>query len=74
MFLDAGLMWLIGIPMAFLAANVLHIQDIALFFLIMQIEPAVRLVIGMRRYWKRTWIRNLTDEIRKGSSTTTPAS
>lgn len=63
MFLDAGLMWLIGIPLAFLAAHVFHIQDIALYVIIMQVEPLVRLIVGMRSYWKRSWIQNLTDEI-----------
>ena len=62
MFLDGGIMWCVGIPLAFIAVGVFHVTNIALLFIIIQIEQLVRLVVGMIRYKKGYWIRNLTEE------------
>lgn len=67
MFLDSGILWLIGIPIAFLTTKVFHVQDVALFYLILQTEQLVRVIIGMRRYNKRTWLKNITDELAIGN-------
>ncbi len=64
-FLDSGILWLIGIPVALLATKVFQIQDVAIFYLILQVEGIARIIIGMPRYQKRTWINNLTDEVTK---------
>lgn len=58
--LDAGIMWVIGIPLAFLCVNVLHLDDIALVFLIVQLEQLVRLIIGMKRFNSGIWANDLT--------------
>ncbi len=63
MFLDAGVLWIIGIPLAVLVSFVFQVKDVAIFYLIMQLEPLARVIIGLRRYQKRTWIKNLTDEV-----------
>lgn len=63
MFLDAGILWIVGIPLALLLTQVFHVKDVAMFYLIMQIETIVRISLGFGKYQKRSWIKNLTDEI-----------
>lgn len=58
--LDSGLMWSVGIPLAFISVHVFHIQSIALVFLICQLEQIIRVYLGMKRYQKGKWIVNLT--------------
>lgn len=60
MLLDSGITWSIGIPMAFVAVHLLHIQEIALVFLFVQIEALVRVIIGMRLFKQGKWANNLT--------------
>ncbi|MGB7595091.1 MAG: MATE family efflux transporter [Erysipelotrichaceae bacterium] len=62
-FLDSGILWLVGLPTAFFFVSILHIQSIALVFLLVQVEQLVRVVVGLKRYFAGTWIRNLTLEI-----------
>jgi putative MATE family efflux protein len=62
-FLDAGILWLVGLPMAFILVGVFNIQNIALVFLLVQSEQLVRVVIGMKRYIQGSWLKNLTQEI-----------
>lgn len=63
--LDSGLMWSIGIPLAFLSVHFFHIHSIALVFLICQIEQVIRVCFGMKRYAKGEWAINLTALISK---------
>jgi Na+-driven multidrug efflux pump len=65
MFLDSGLQWIFGIPIAFVATYILRVQNIAVLFLIIQIEQVIRVFIGARRLSKRTWMINLTEEIKR---------
>jgi Na+-driven multidrug efflux pump len=65
MFLDSGLQWIFGIPIAFIATYVIQVQNIAVLFLIIQIEQIIRVFIGARRLRKRTWMMNLTEEIKR---------
>lgn len=58
--LDSGIMWSVGIPLAFLCVNVLHIHNIALVFLIVQLEQLVRMIIGMKRFFSGIWAKDLT--------------
>ncbi|SHJ40454.1 putative efflux protein, MATE family [Hathewaya proteolytica DSM 3090] len=59
--LDSGLMWAIGIPLAFLCVKVFKIQSIGTVFIIIQVEQIVRLVLGMIRYKGYKWAVNLTN-------------
>lgn len=59
-FLDAGIMWLVGIPLSFLLVNGLGLDNIALVFLIVQLEQVVRIIFGMKRYYSGQWLQNLT--------------
>lgn len=63
MILDAGVMWLIGLPIAFIGYRYLKIHDIAILFLIIQVEPLVRIIIGFREYFKYRWARNVIQDI-----------
>lgn len=58
-FLDAGIMFLVAIPLAFLGAS--YIQNVALVFLLSQSEQIVRFVLGMKRILSKKWAENLTD-------------
>jgi Na+-driven multidrug efflux pump len=62
-FLDAGILWMVGLPMAFVLVGVFNIRNIALVFLFVQVEQLVRVIIGMKRYIQGTWLKNLTQEI-----------
>lgn len=58
--LDCGIMWIVGIPLAFICVNLLGINNIALVLLIVQLEQLVRVVIGMKRVNSGLWANNLT--------------
>ena len=58
--LDAGIMYLIGIPIAFISVSVFHIEDIAFVFLLVQFEQFVRLLFGMKRLNSGIWANDLT--------------
>lgn len=60
MLLDSGLMWSVGIPLAFISVHLLHVQSIAVVFLICQLEHVVRIYLGMKRYQTGCWAVNLT--------------
>ena len=61
--LDSGIMWVIGIPLAFICVHLFKMQDIALVFLVVQLEQLVRLVIGMKRFNSGLWANDLTSLI-----------
>lgn len=63
-FLDAGIMWIVGIPLAFLLVEGFQITSIALVFLIIQVEQLVRMVVGLKRYFKGAWLLDLTQEVK----------
>lgn len=58
--LDSGIMWTVGIPLAFLSVHAFHIEHIALVFLIAQLEQLIRMCIGMKRFYSNKWAQNLT--------------
>ncbi|NBK98296.1 MAG: MATE family efflux transporter [Erysipelotrichia bacterium] len=60
MILDSGITWAIGIPLAFLCVSVFDVKEIAIVFLIVQIEALVRVIIGMRLFKQGKWANNLT--------------
>lgn len=61
--LDSDIMWVIGIPLAFICVHLFKMQDIALVFLVVQLEQLVRLVIGMKRFNSGLWANDLTSLI-----------
>ena len=65
MFLDCGVLWLVGVPLAFAGVYALNITTIAGLFALLQSEQLVRLGIGFARYKQGKWCRNLTVETQK---------
>ena len=65
MFLDCGVLWLVGVPLAFTGVYSLGIATIGGLFALLQLEQLVRLGIGFVRYKQGKWCRNLTVETQK---------
>ena len=61
-FLDSGIMWLVGVPLAFSVIHILGVTSITLALLIVQLEFLVRAVIGIKRLNSGKWAINLTNE------------
>ena len=61
-FYDSGLMYLVGLPLAFLAVK-LHWGDIVMVLLICQIEQLVRFLFTIRRYKSGIWAKDLTKSV-----------
>ena len=59
-FLDSGLMYLVGIPLAFISVYWFKIESIVFVLLICQIEQLVRLLFTYKRYKSRKWVQDLT--------------
>ena len=60
MFLDAGVMWLVGLPLGWAAFHLWGIQEAALVYLIIQMEGIVRIALGLVFFLKGSWLVNLT--------------
>lgn len=58
MFLDAGSVWLVGVPLALIGGFVLH-QPVYVVYLMIMSEEAVKYGIAMWRVLSRRWIHNL---------------
>ncbi len=58
-FLDGIIIWIVGVPMAYLGAFVLDLP-VYLVYLCAMSEEATKWVLGIRRYLSRKWINNLT--------------
>lgn len=61
-YLDSGIMWVVGLPLAFLVVNVFNVRNIATVYLFIQLEQVVRVSLGMVRYKSYKWAVNLTKE------------
>ncbi|MCR5422493.1 MAG: MATE family efflux transporter, partial [Bacilli bacterium] len=59
MILDCVVMWLVGIPIAILGYHVFNIDNIALLYLLMQLEAVVRISVGLHQYFKYDWLNNI---------------
>ncbi len=56
--LDSGSIWIVGVPLAALAAFAFHLPVYQVYLCVMADEFA-KFLIGMRRYASRKWIHNL---------------
>ena len=61
--LDAGIMYTVGIPIAF-AGVYLGIKNVVLLVLLCQIEQVVRFFLTLKRYNSYKWANNLTELIK----------
>ena len=58
--LDSGIMYAVGIPIAFAGAY-LGVEDIVFLVLLCQIEQVVRFFLTLKRYNSYKWAKNLTE-------------
>ena len=62
LFLDGLIIWIVGVPMAYLGAFVWDFP-VYLVYLCAMSEEATKWVLGLRRYLSRKWINNLTVQV-----------
>jgi len=59
LFLDGLIIWIVGVPMAYLGAFVFHLPVYFVYLFAMS-EEAAKWILGINRYLSRKWINNLT--------------
>lgn len=59
LFLDGIIIWIVGVPMAYLGAFVFDLPVYVVYLCAMS-EEATKWILGIRRYLSRKWINNLT--------------
>jgi Na+-driven multidrug efflux pump len=59
MVLDGFIIWIVGVPMAYLGAFVFGFPVYFVYLCAMS-EEATKWVLGIQRYFSRKWINNLT--------------
>ena len=59
LFLDGIIIWIVGVPMAYLGAFVFDFP-VYLVYLCAMSEEATKWILGLRRFLSRKWINNLT--------------
>ncbi|HSQ16893.1 MAG TPA: MATE family efflux transporter, partial [Anaerolineales bacterium] len=57
-FLDAGTIWVVGVPLAVLGAFVFHLPVYFVYLMVMM-DELTKFVVGLWRYLSRRWIHNL---------------
>ncbi len=62
-FLDSGILYAVGIPLAFTMVYLFKDVSVVLVVLLVQIEQLVRIIIAFKRYKSGLWIKNLTSEV-----------
>lgn len=58
LFLDAGTIWLVGVPLAVIGGMVLHLP-IHIVYLLVVLEEVIKYAVAMWRFGSRRWINNL---------------
>jgi putative MATE family efflux protein len=62
LFLDGIIIWIVGVPMAYLGAFVFD-WPVYLVYLCAMSEEATKWILGINRYFSRKWINNLTMQV-----------
>jgi putative MATE family efflux protein len=62
LFLDGIIIWLVGVPMAYVGANILHLPVYFVYLCAMS-EEATKWFLGINRYFSRKWINNLAAQV-----------
>jgi putative MATE family efflux protein len=57
--LDGFIIWILGVPMAVLGGLLLHLPVYLVYLMVMS-EELTKCILGLRRYFSRKWIHNLT--------------
>jgi putative MATE family efflux protein len=62
LFLDGLIIWIVGVPMAYLGANVFHLPVYFVYLCAMS-EEATKWILGIARYRSRKWINDLASQV-----------
>jgi putative MATE family efflux protein len=62
MFIDGFIIWLVGVPMAYLGANIWNFP-VYLVYLCAMSEELTKWLLGINRYFSRRWIHNLAAHV-----------
>jgi len=62
LFLDGIIIWIVGVPMAFIAAYVFHLPIYFVYLFVMS-EETTKWILGVIRYRSRKWINNLAAQM-----------
>ena len=62
LFLDGVIIWILGVPLAMLGGFVLHLPVYWVYLLVMS-EELTKCILGLKRYFSRKWIHNLTGTV-----------
>jgi putative MATE family efflux protein len=71
LFLDGIIIWIVGVPMAYLGAFVWHLPVYFVYLCAMS-EEVTKWILGIRRYLSRKWINNLTFHVEGLDSSVAP--
>lgn len=62
LFLDGIIIWIVGVPMAYFGAFVLHLPVYFVYLFAMS-EEVTKWLLGVKRYRSRKWINNLAAQV-----------
>jgi Na+-driven multidrug efflux pump len=62
LFLDGIIIWILGVPMAVLGGLILHLPVYWVYLMVMS-EELTKCILGLRRYFSRQWIHDLTESV-----------
>jgi Na+-driven multidrug efflux pump len=68
LFLDGVIIWVLGVPMAVLGGFLLHLPVYWVYLMVMS-EELMKCILGLRRYFSRKWIHDLTQVVSLPSPT-----
>jgi putative MATE family efflux protein len=60
--LDGVIIWILGVPMAVLGGFILHLPVYWVYLMVMS-EELTKCILGLRRYFSRKWIHDLTKNV-----------
>ena len=60
--LDGVIIWVLGVPMAILGGFILHLPVYWVYLFVMS-EELLKCILGLRRYFSRKWIHDLTQTV-----------
>jgi putative MATE family efflux protein len=62
LFVEFATMWLYGVPAAYIAANILHLQ-VYLVVIVVAFEEVLKLILFFNRFRSKKWVHHLTHHI-----------
>jgi Na+-driven multidrug efflux pump len=62
LFLDGIIIWILGVPMAVLGGFILHLPVYWVYLMVMS-EELTKCILGLKRYFSRKWIHDLTQTV-----------